>query len=377
MTQRMLYTNADQTRSALAFFTTNAHRCTLARLACPFFTTIEPLTILKTAGVANIQLMVRLCYVTMPEALHAAVTIPGVTIRYYASDDFHAKFYILGNIALLGSANLTKTGLQINHELAVTLHESDNVFGELTDYFQLLWSRSRELTDEAFKRFIAWHKTRSNILPDEYSEDESLLDEHSVAPTSGASPAIENEPMFGPLTTAAIDQLRRAGRPQRAQEIYRAMQKEGYEGIPTRSTKPYKPVYTALLSRETGVGDVFRTGPGLWNLAEWYSPEETELLKQQHIKAREDHIERTKHGMKEAQLRGQQLGAPHVMTDEMKARALQLLQEGRSAYQIADLLDVSVQTVYTHLRRKIGDDEWNSNERYRRRRQLRKTEEAI
>src|SRR5262249_41782140 len=124
MTHRTLYTNADQTRSALAFFTANAHRCTSARLACPFFTTIEPLTILQAAGVANIQLMVRLCYATMPGPLSAAGAIPGVTIRYYASDVFHAKFYILGDIALLGSANLTKTGLQINHELAVTLHKS-------------------------------------------------------------------------------------------------------------------------------------------------------------------------------------------------------------------------------------------------------------
>jgi PLD-like domain/Homeodomain-like domain len=376
MTQRMLYTNADQTRSALAFFTTNAHRCTLARLACPFFTTIEPLTILKTAGVANIQLMVRLCYVTMPEALHAAVTIPGVTIRYYAGDAFHAKFYILGNIALLGSANLTKTGLQINHELAVTLHESDNVFGELTDYFQLLWSRSRELTDEAFKRFIAWHKTRSNIVPDEYS-DESFLDEHSVAPSSGASSAIEDEPMFGgrTLTDAAMDCLRRAGRPQPATDIFRALQEEGY--VPsTRSTKPYKPVYNALLKRETGIGDVFRSGPGLWNLAEWYSPEEAELLKRQHIKAAEEHIERTKRGIREAQLRGQKIGAPGVVTDEMKARALQLHREGWSASEIADLLNVTRQTIYVHFKREIGED-WSSIDRNKWRQQNKKSEEAL
>src|SRR5262245_36781646 len=117
MTQHKLYTNADETRSALSFFIANANRCTLARLACPFFTTTEPLTILNAAGVTNIQLMVRLCSATMPDAIRAAVAIPGVTVRYYASDTFHAKFYILGDIALLGSANLTKTGLQINHEL--------------------------------------------------------------------------------------------------------------------------------------------------------------------------------------------------------------------------------------------------------------------
>jgi hypothetical protein len=106
--ERALYTNADKRGSVLGFFITNASQCARAHLACPFFTSIEPLTQLKNSGVREIRLIVRLCFATMPDVVRAACKIPGVSIRYFTGDAFHAKFYILGDIALVGSGWLRK-----------------------------------------------------------------------------------------------------------------------------------------------------------------------------------------------------------------------------------------------------------------------------
>ena len=74
---RRLYTNADASRTALSFFRANAARCDAALLACPFFTTAEPLKILRQAGVNRIQLLLRLCYAAIPGAVEEAAALPG------------------------------------------------------------------------------------------------------------------------------------------------------------------------------------------------------------------------------------------------------------------------------------------------------------
>src|SRR5262249_37731266 len=75
MQSRALYTNSTTDRTALSFFVRHACRAA-ARLACPFFTTVEPLTILREAGASEIRLIVRLCYATMPDALESAAALP-------------------------------------------------------------------------------------------------------------------------------------------------------------------------------------------------------------------------------------------------------------------------------------------------------------
>ena len=130
------------------------------------------------------------------------------------------------------------------------------------------------------------------------------------------------------------------------------MRKRGY--LSSRTTKPYKPIYDRLLRREQLVGDVFRTGPGRWNLAEWYTLEEAARLKQQHVKANEEHIERTKRGIEEAKLRGRRIGAPLIVTGEVKAQILRLLAEGKGVYEIASSLNLTPQAIYRHLTKADG-----------------------
>ncbi len=134
MTSRQLYTNFGQGNYARNFFLLNAKGVESAQLACPFFTSPEPLRILYESGCRNIQLIIRLCGATTPDALTKGKHF-GAKIRYFTADAFHAKFYILGRIALLGSANLTDAGLNSNREIAITLNAEDEVFDELPGYF--------------------------------------------------------------------------------------------------------------------------------------------------------------------------------------------------------------------------------------------------
>jgi len=161
MSELTIYTNSPRRRGdiTLNFFMLNAGNASSAQLACPFFTTTEPLELLRAAKCTNIRLIVRLCAVTSPRALIAAKAMPNVSVRFFTSDAFHAKFYILGNKAMLGSANLTDSGLKSNREISITLDASDETFDELPAYFDELWESSSVLTDIALERFAYWHKT--------------------------------------------------------------------------------------------------------------------------------------------------------------------------------------------------------------------------
>ena len=98
------------------FFYEYANSATTAQLACPFFSSTDPLKILTQAGCRRIQLLVGLCEATSPVALQIAKSLPDAQVRFFDDEAFHAKFYILGQNALVGSANLTGAGLKSNRE---------------------------------------------------------------------------------------------------------------------------------------------------------------------------------------------------------------------------------------------------------------------
>jgi hypothetical protein len=87
------------------FFYENARQSRSAQLACPFFTTAVPLRLLHDAGCSRIQLLVRLCESTTPNALREARNQQNVNVRFFTSDAFHAKFYVLGAVALVARFN--------------------------------------------------------------------------------------------------------------------------------------------------------------------------------------------------------------------------------------------------------------------------------
>lgn len=136
-----------------------------AALACPFFTFVEPINVLKKCGVSEIKLLVRLCEITSYPALREAFNTAGVTVKYFTEPTFHAKFYIVGQNALIGSANLTGDGMRKNRELSVVLDSDDSRFEELPGLFDELWSYAEHLTSERLEFFRVWRAAHSGAAP--------------------------------------------------------------------------------------------------------------------------------------------------------------------------------------------------------------------
>lgn len=154
-----IYTNGKNAkRNTMNFFYMGSCGVKSAQLACPFFTSTLPIETLRSNGSRDIKLLIRLCEATNPNALYKVRAMSGVDIRYFTSRTFHAKFYILGDRALVGSANLTDAGLNVNRELSLSIDSANEIFAELPAYFDELWSSAAVLTDDALEKFQIWHK---------------------------------------------------------------------------------------------------------------------------------------------------------------------------------------------------------------------------
>jgi hypothetical protein len=150
---RTVYGNSDKSGYAMSFFSLAAVNAKEAFLASPFYSTYEPIEYL-TKQKCKVNLLIRLCPITTPMALKKAINDPLVTIRYYTDPSFHAKLYIVDNYALVGSANLTNSGLQANREVSVVLQKDrDEGFEELPGLFSVFWDYADVLTQETLGRY--------------------------------------------------------------------------------------------------------------------------------------------------------------------------------------------------------------------------------
>lgn len=182
---RVLFTNRPKGKDfTVNFFYLNGANATSAQLACPFFTDFEPLKILKDAGCQHIQLIVRLCEATSPDALLSAKALGGVDVRFFTSPAFHAKLYILGPFALIGSANLTGSGMKSNRELSIAIHSEDPIFDEVPAFFDELWNAASVLTSDALERFKAWRR-HNNV--------QTLPPIEGIEPSSPVTIAVETQ----------------------------------------------------------------------------------------------------------------------------------------------------------------------------------------
>ena len=159
---RDAYGNSTASGFALDFFHLNASGANQAFLACPFVSTFKPIRMLTQNG-CKVQLIVRLCSVTPPPILREALADPNVTLRYYTSRIFHAKLYIIDNIAMVGSANLTEAGLMTNREVSVVLRKDrDPAFDELPGMFNLFWDYADTMTPEICTQYEQAFRTIGN-----------------------------------------------------------------------------------------------------------------------------------------------------------------------------------------------------------------------
>ena len=148
-----VYGNSRKSGFALDFFYQVAGTSQEAFLASPFYSTYEPIQLLTGKG-CRVSLLVRLCSITHPDALRKADVDPLVTVRYYTAQSFHAKFYIVGDKALVGSANLTSAGLASNREVSVVLdRQRDAGFADLPAIFDQLWDYADVLNEPILQQF--------------------------------------------------------------------------------------------------------------------------------------------------------------------------------------------------------------------------------
>jgi hypothetical protein len=91
---------------------------------------------------------------TSPSALQRLINKNNIHIRFFTSSAFHSKLYIFGDkTALVGSANLTQSGMNSNREIAVEIPCEDESFDNLVMLFQSYWSQAAVLTEEILKKY--------------------------------------------------------------------------------------------------------------------------------------------------------------------------------------------------------------------------------
>lgn len=148
-----IYANTPETDYTLSFFMKAARGAETATLACPFFTNYPAVKLLTDQG-CEVKLLVRLCHATTPDALRQALADPLVSVKFFTGRRFHAKFYIVDDRALVGSANLTGAGLGDNRELSILLtRQDDEAFAELPGLFDELFDSADQLDMVAIAAF--------------------------------------------------------------------------------------------------------------------------------------------------------------------------------------------------------------------------------
>lgn len=148
-----LYANTPNTGFTISFFMNAGSRPRSGLLAAPFFTTIEPIKALTNKG-CEVRLIVRFSPITTPQALREAFKNPLVKVRYFTDVKFHMKLYIIDDTALVGSANLTDSGLKANRELSIVLkRDRDDAFYALPSLFDDLWNDADVLTEAILQKY--------------------------------------------------------------------------------------------------------------------------------------------------------------------------------------------------------------------------------
>lgn len=160
MALKELYANTRDTGFTINFFMNAGPNPRSGLLAAPFFTTNSPIKALTDKG-CDVRLIVRFSPITTPEALREAFENPGVKVRYFTDAKFHTKLYIIDDVALVGSANLTPSGLQANRELSVKLKQDrDEAFYALPGLFDDLWNDADVLNEEVLREYEKAFKSR-------------------------------------------------------------------------------------------------------------------------------------------------------------------------------------------------------------------------
>jgi len=184
MALKELYSNTPDTDFTMNFFMKAGPRPRSALMAAPFFNTTEPIEYLTDKG-CEVRLIVRLSPITKPASLRKALKNRLVKVRYFTSTTFHAKFYIIDDVALVGSANLTEGGMKGNRETSVLLRQDrDAVFYELPSLFDELWNDADVLNENVMRDYEKAFRSKGSASGEDAFEKHIHESIRPVAPRS-------------------------------------------------------------------------------------------------------------------------------------------------------------------------------------------------
>ncbi|MRT15209.1 NgoFVII family restriction endonuclease [Enterobacteriaceae bacterium RIT711] len=172
-----LYTNSSLRKDfVLSAFNINAKNNDDIYIASAFFTDSKIVEELLLKG-CNIELIVRLGFPTSPHALKALIKNNSINIRFYTSNSFHPKLYIFGNHhALIGSANLTYTGITSNQEVMIEVDSENEVFEDSTFLFKQYWDEAQVLTVDVLKKYEIIYNKNKEILNSLRKMDSDIIE---------------------------------------------------------------------------------------------------------------------------------------------------------------------------------------------------------
>jgi hypothetical protein len=132
-------------------------------IAAPYVSKTDELVEAANKG-KSVCLLVGLNACTAPEALSAVFDLASCEIRYFTRR-FHAKIYLFDNSALIGSSNLTLSGMQLNREGTMIVDEQDDL-DEVRSLFNELWNAASILTSETLEVFTLKYNAIARNKPD-------------------------------------------------------------------------------------------------------------------------------------------------------------------------------------------------------------------
>lgn len=149
----IIYSNSSSKDVIRNAFYKNLQGVTEVSIASPFFSYSELVEDLLKAG-CFVRLIVKLGPATAPSALQRLINQKNIHIRYFTSPAFHSKLYIFGDKAsLVGSANLTQSGMNSNREICVEIPREDEAFDNLVMLFQSYWNQAEALTPAVLQKY--------------------------------------------------------------------------------------------------------------------------------------------------------------------------------------------------------------------------------
>lgn len=154
-----IYNNSSAKETVRNAFYQNLEGVSQVAIASPFFSYSELVEEVLHGG-RTVRLIVVLGPATSPVHLQRLINRGNIHIRYFTSSAFHSKLYIFGDkTALVGSANLTQSGMNSNREICIEIPREDESFDNLVLLFQSYWSQAEALDADTLQKYSKLYET--------------------------------------------------------------------------------------------------------------------------------------------------------------------------------------------------------------------------